>query len=108
MHLIDEYWDLAHAEGKEGRDHDTADGAAGRCRHRLQSAVASLAAGAQPPQAPLHVTYGVYRQTAGKSGWLNDSGRIATFSRETAQSLCIDESCEVRDLWIVEAPGPSR
>lgn len=29
--LIGQYWDLAYAEGKEGRDHDTEDGAAQRC-----------------------------------------------------------------------------
>jgi hypothetical protein len=33
--LLDTYWSLAYAEGKEGRDHDTEDGKAGQTRHEL-------------------------------------------------------------------------
>lgn len=49
--LIDRYWDLAYAEGKEGRTHDTESGDAQRTRHDLDRAIASLGAGtvAQEP-----------------------------------------------------------
>lgn len=40
--LIDRYWDLAYAEGKEGRNHDTANGDAQECRHRIDMAIAAL------------------------------------------------------------------
>lgn len=33
--LLDEYWNLAHAEGKEGRSHDTLAGDAARVRYAL-------------------------------------------------------------------------
>lgn len=39
MALIDRYWELAYAEGKEGRDHDTVDGAAADCRRAIKQAV---------------------------------------------------------------------
>jgi hypothetical protein len=39
MELVDEYWSLAFAEGKEGRDHDTPDGAAQRCRAAIEAAL---------------------------------------------------------------------
>lgn len=40
--LIDSYWKLAYAEGKEGRDHDTEDGAAQQCRFEIDEAIALL------------------------------------------------------------------
>jgi len=40
--LIDRYWELAYAEGKEGRDHDTEDGAAQQCRMEIDAGLAEL------------------------------------------------------------------
>jgi hypothetical protein len=45
------YWTLAHAEGKEGREHDTEDGAAQRTWHEIGELIGALAA-PQPPAAP--------------------------------------------------------
>ena len=40
---IGEYWCIAYQEGKEGRDHDTADGAAADCLHRIGALIDALA-----------------------------------------------------------------
>lgn len=40
--LIDRYWNIAYAEGKEGRDHDTACGDAQRCRDDIERALGRL------------------------------------------------------------------
>jgi hypothetical protein len=48
MDAIGRYFALGHAEGKEGRDHDTIDGAAADCLHEIQTLIAALGA----PQAP--------------------------------------------------------
>ena len=45
--LIDTYWNVAFAEGKEGRDYDTEDGAAQQCRHEINTILKRLA-GVQP------------------------------------------------------------
>lgn len=42
--LIGRYWDLAYAEGKEGREHDTKDGAARQCWGEIQQAIGALSA----------------------------------------------------------------
>ena len=42
LELIDRYWDLAYAEGKEGRTHDTEAGDAQQCRHEIESRIATL------------------------------------------------------------------
>jgi len=42
LELIAEYWNLAYAEGKEGRNHDTPDGAAQRTLSAIEAALASL------------------------------------------------------------------
>jgi hypothetical protein len=49
--LLDRYWDLAHAEGKEGRDHDTEDGAAQETRYALQSLFRARLGGQAAPAA---------------------------------------------------------
>ncbi len=51
--LIDRYWDLAYAEGQEGRQFDTPSGDAQRARYDLDRAIAALGAGtvAQEPVA---------------------------------------------------------
>ncbi|SDQ43476.1 hypothetical protein [Pseudoxanthomonas sp. CF125] len=41
--LIDRYWDLAYAEGKEGRDYDTEEGDAALCRYEIEKALRELA-----------------------------------------------------------------
>jgi hypothetical protein len=47
--LLDRYWDLAYAEGKEGRDHDTPDGAAQETRTKLNLAfILAFIAGMEP------------------------------------------------------------
>lgn len=43
MLMVGRYWDLAYAEGKEGRNHDTKDGAAQRTLTAILSAVKHLA-----------------------------------------------------------------
>lgn len=45
--LIDEYWSIAYAEGSEGRDHDTEDGRAQRCRHLIEVSLKRLAESAE-------------------------------------------------------------
>ena len=42
LELIDQYWDLAHAEGLEGRMTDTEAGDAQRCRHEIESRIKAL------------------------------------------------------------------
>ncbi len=42
--LIDDYWCLAYAEGKEGRTQDTEQGDAQRCRTQIEQALAALRA----------------------------------------------------------------
>ena len=42
LELIDQYWDLAHAEGLEGRMTDTEAGDAQRCRHEIESRITTL------------------------------------------------------------------
>jgi hypothetical protein len=41
--LIDRYWDLAYAEGQEGRTHDTASCDAQRTRDEISRAISNLA-----------------------------------------------------------------
>lgn len=61
LNLIGEYWALAYAEGEEGRNHDTEDGAAQRTHAAIAKAVKDLiaAASSTPQQAeavpPTHV-----------------------------------------------------
>lgn len=43
MELVAQYWDLAYAEGAEGRTHDTEDGAAQRVLSEIRAAVQALA-----------------------------------------------------------------
>ena len=42
LELIDQYWDLAHAEGLEGRMTDTEAGDAQRCRHEIESRIKAI------------------------------------------------------------------
>jgi hypothetical protein len=42
--LLDQYWSAAHAEGKEGRNHDTEDGLAQRTLNELRAEVQRLVA----------------------------------------------------------------
>lgn len=53
LNLIGEYWALAYAEGEEGRNHDTEDGAAQRTHAAIAKAVKGLiaAASSAPQQA---------------------------------------------------------
>lgn len=41
MDLVDKYWELAYAEGKEGRNHDTKNGDAQLTRHLIQQALST-------------------------------------------------------------------
>lgn len=43
MELVAQYWDLAYAEGAEGRTHDTEDGAAQRVLSEIRAAAQALA-----------------------------------------------------------------
>ena len=43
--LIDRYWSLAYAEGAEGREHDTEDGAAQQCRHEIEEVLRAIDGG---------------------------------------------------------------
>lgn len=47
---IDRYWELAYAEGREGRKHDTKDGDAMRCRHEIERSIRTIAAQAPAPE----------------------------------------------------------
>lgn len=47
--LIDQYWDLAYAEGLQRRDQDTADGDAQRVSMEIDSAIRSITA-LSPPE----------------------------------------------------------
>lgn len=42
LDLVDRYWDLAHIEGREGRTHDTPDGAAQRTRRLIEETLRRL------------------------------------------------------------------
>lgn len=42
--LIDQYWDLAYAEGAEKRDHDTASGDAQKTRQEITELIDQLVA----------------------------------------------------------------
>lgn len=44
LNLIAQYWNLAYAEGKEGRTHDTEAGDAQRVWHEIKDAIAALEA----------------------------------------------------------------
>jgi hypothetical protein len=46
QNLLGEYWDCAYAEGKEGRDHDTADGRAVKALEAILSLFAAHRAAA--------------------------------------------------------------
>lgn len=48
--LIGTYWDLAYAEGKEGRDHDTEDGAAQRTLFEINTCLDLIQARTQGPK----------------------------------------------------------
>lgn len=41
--LIEQYWDLAYQEGKEGRDHDTPDGKAQKCLSAIERSIIKIA-----------------------------------------------------------------
>lgn len=63
--LLDEYWDLAFAEGKEGRDHDTINGDAQRVRVALEAAAqADIPASTVGGDDPINAATGamIYRQ----------------------------------------------
>lgn len=47
--LIGEYWSLAFAEGQEGRDTDTPDGAAQKCLSAIESIIREARAALTPP-----------------------------------------------------------
>jgi hypothetical protein len=53
--LIDKYWELAYAEGKEGRDHDTEDGAAQATSCAINEAIRALAGEGKEPVAMLYL-----------------------------------------------------
>ncbi len=45
--LIDLYWDIGYQEGKEGREHDTEDGKAMRCRQAIEVALRRIQGAAE-------------------------------------------------------------
>ena len=40
--LLGKYWDLAYAEGKEGREHDTPEGDASKALYEIKFAIAEV------------------------------------------------------------------
>jgi hypothetical protein len=42
IELIDRYWDIAHKEGVDGRDHDTPEGYASETRQKIIEGIDSL------------------------------------------------------------------
>lgn len=47
--LMDNYWNIAFAEGRDGRDHDTEDGAAQRTRSEINAILKRIAGVQEPP-----------------------------------------------------------
>jgi hypothetical protein len=75
--LIDRYWQLAYAEGRENRQHDTEAGDAQECRRQIDDAIAALHTDPCEPVAYMHPIGAIWRDDnypAGmdftKDGWI--------------------------------------
>lgn len=55
MALVAQYWELAYAEGAEGRTHDTEDGAAQRTLSEIRAAAQALAVPEGMPAAVVRI-----------------------------------------------------
>lgn len=64
MSLVDRYWDLAYAEGAEGRTHDTPAGDAARTRQALEDELTRLFT----PQDPAIVGLAIHDAEHGITG----------------------------------------
>lgn len=69
--LIDRYWSLAYAEGKEGRSHDTEDGAAQQCRGEIEEILRAIN-GVQAPALTSKQINDFARQAGLPMSWLDD------------------------------------
>lgn len=81
--LIGEYWCLAFAEGQEGRNTDTPDGAAQRCISTIEEIIREARAALTPPEGHVVVT----RNEAGQAVAVtrqDDEGRILSVIAEFA------------------------
>jgi hypothetical protein len=94
--LIDRYWSLAHAEGKEGRDHDTEDGAAQQCRGDIEEILRSLDGVALP--RPTRLDDAALRQ------WLVDvsQNKANTPAQQTAAWLLLQTVAHAGVQEVVE------
>lgn len=79
--LIGEYWCLAFAEGQEGRNTDTPDGAAQKCISAIEAIIREARAALTPPEGHVVVT----RNEAGQAVAVtrqDDEGRILSVIAE--------------------------
>lgn len=102
MALVDRYWELAYAEGKEGRDHDTEAGEAQAVLSEIRSSARALAA------IPAGQAKPIVQQAGGvPEGWRKGMAVAASILESNAGPATRKAAADGLRNLLAASPSPS-